>query len=293
MITRRVGFALGLGLALTSAAWAQCCAGKQMAAKADPGHGTGKCAATCDKSKAACAEAKATCEKTGMPLMQYKVGDKTTNCSHQAADWAKDSTTPTQYILGDQTFTDRNAALQAYEARLNDYLGTLTTVQYAVGEKSLTCPMAAGELAKSTHEPVQFRVASFNFTDQNEADTAVTAAKKAADEVTMKKIVDGKEMTCAKGAATCGHSSAMMADGSKQSCKAGATVAASDKDAPTATVKCEYQVGDVKTPCEQTAKVELARARIIAAVQALDQAAHKDVASDRDVVAKTTPAAGV
>jgi hypothetical protein len=190
----------------------------------------------------------------GAPLMQYKVGDQTTMCPKQAAEWSKaKDDLKVRYVVNGTEYSDRAAALQAYQKALDEYLPTMSTVRYAVGDKCVTCPVEAASLAKETGGTVKYRVASFTFADRAQADQAAETARAAADQVKMTYVVDGKEYACHKEA--------------KQSCQA--------KGGETAAKTCEYKVGNMKTCCETTAKVELTSARIIAAYQALAQAANQ------------------
>jgi hypothetical protein len=256
-----VSVAIVLASTLTAGAAAQCCAGMhkgdQMAAKTADGpvcHHKDSEAAAAQRSKLLTA--------AGAPLMQYKVGDKTTNCPQQAAEWSKDQDAPVRYVLNDTEYSDKLEALKAYQAALEQHLNKMTTVLYAVGDKCVGCPMEAATLAKGAGTTVKYRVASFTFPDREAANRAAQTARAASDKVTMTYVVDGKEYGCDKEA--------------KQTCqsKAGAS-----------TVKTvEYKVGDTKTCCEVTAKVQLATERIIAAYQAL---------ADNGTQAKADQQAGV
>jgi hypothetical protein len=235
-------------------AQAQCGAGKskETAARAD-----GK---TCHQDKKACAQGEQATERNkllaaaGAPLMQYKVGDRTTRCPKQAAEWSKaNDDLKVRYVVNETEYTDKAAALQAYQAALDEYLPKLSAVQYAVGDKCVACPLEAASLAKETGSTVQYRVASFTFADRAQAERAAEAARTAADKVRMTCVVNGKEYACDKEA--------------KHSCCA--------KGSETTAKSCEYKVGEMKTCCETTAKVELTSARIIAAYQALALAANQ------------------
>lgn len=208
------------------------------------------CAGKCD---AACAAAcKGGCPgqgvmATGMPLMKYKLGDQTLVCPRKAAEQAKASGATLRYVVGETEYADKLEALKAYETVLTTYLEQMTTVQFAVGDKCVGCPIAAQALARECGGQVNFRVASFTFTDRNEADKAAEAARAAVEKVTVKQIGDTKEAGCAGSA--------------KRTC--------SGKSANDDGKKCEYQGGDMKTRCQTTASVELIKARIVAAHQAI------------------------
>lgn len=245
-----------VSLALTSNAPAQCSAGAKQTA--DSGN-------TCQHDKSTCAKTsnqagKEACKDkslaaTGMPAMHYKVGDQTTCCPKAAAELAAAHDATIRYVVNDTEYADKAEALQAYAKALDEHLGTMTSVRYAVGDKCVACPMAAGALAKNSGETVKYRVAAFTFADKAAAEQAATAARSAADKVSMTMVVDGKETKCDAAA--------------KKSCDTAAGDTAQGKT-------CEYKVGGTTTPCATTAKVELAKARIEAAQKALEEIAAKD-----------------
>ena len=334
-------FAALLTIGLVAQANAQCCGSKAPAKQAkasccDKGTTKSSCcdksgakaaccskdgdkkAACCDKAAAGQCRGKALAE-SGMPLLKYKVGDQTTSCPEQAREIAaKDVNAKTIYLVGDTEYTDKGAALQAYETVINDYLASATSVRYVVGKECLSCPMHARSLASRNHEQVQYRVASYNFKDQADADRAAEAASKAANGVTWKMVVDGQEYNCDKACfracgdkskcdpakcdqskcdkskcdpakcdkSKCGESccpkGAKIAS-SKETCPATGKTAGSDQDAAPAKQvvegqECQYVVGDLKTCCETTAKVALAQARTQAALDALKNLVGTDVA---------------
>jgi hypothetical protein len=245
-----------LSLTLASTAAAQCCAGAKKTA--DSGE-------TCQKDKSCCAKtgdqaAKGACRDkalaaTGMPVMQYKVGDQTTCCPKAAAEMAKANDAAMRYAVNETEYADKAAALEAYASTLDEYLGTMTTVRFAVGEKCVACPTAAAALAKDSGETMKYRVAAFTFADKAAAEKAADAARTASEKVVMTMVVDGKETKCDATA--------------KKACNKSADSAAAGKT-------CEYRVGETKTNCATTAKVELTKARIETAQKALEEIAAKD-----------------
>lgn len=126
-----------------------------------------------------------------------------------------------------------------------------------VGQECVACPMAADSLAKKNHETVKYRVATFNYDDHKKAQKAAQVAAEAAEKVTWKMVVDGAEYTCEKSAQKACQGSAAKDGGNK---------------------KCEYVVGETRTCCRSTAKVELAKAKIMAAYRALDEFNTDEVA---------------
>ena len=84
----------------------------------------------------------------------------------------------------------------------------MTSVRFAVGDKCVTCPMAAQALAKQSGAKVQYQVALVGYTSKDDADQAAKLAHEAADKVAMKVLVDGKEVACGAGASCCAKSGA-------------------------------------------------------------------------------------
>jgi len=213
----------------------------------------------------------------GMPKMTYIVGDEKTCCPETAAKLAeKNSGAKIQYVLGEKTYADKTEALTAYETALNEYLTTVTTVRYAVGDQCVSCPDAAAKMAADNKQTVKYRVASFTFTDKAKAEEAAKAAKTAADGVKLVSATDakaegktcsaGERKACAAGeAAGCGAKATAKADGEAKSChgdKAAGTVAQAE----------------AKSCCPGSEKVDLVKARIQAAYAAVEKLGGTDVA---------------
>jgi hypothetical protein len=208
----------------------------------------------------------------GAPLMQYKVGDQTTKCPQEAAKLAAaaDGDPKIRYVVDDTEYSHKPEALGAHAKALEAHLAKLSELRYVVGKATLDCPQAATTLAANQHEVVKYRLASFTFEDQAAAQQAADAAREAAEKVQLKTVVDGQEVCNAKtGQKTGDRGGCCAAKGGVAAKKsAGAKDASAGK-------KCEYVVGNVKTLCEATAKVELAQARILAAYDALQEVAGK------------------
>jgi hypothetical protein len=242
--------ALLLVASLTCSAPAQCCAGKAKGQQAAGRIAEGQ---VCHKDQetptgAPTAERGKLLAASGAPLMQYKIGERVTRCPKQAAEWTKaKNDLPVRYIVNATEYTDYGAALQAYQAALEERLAQMSSVRYAVGNQCVACPLEAASLAQQTGSTVKYRVASFTFADRAQANRAAEAARAAADKVRMTYAVDGKKCAGDKEA--------------RHSCRPNGD--------ETAAKTCEHKVGETKTCCETTAKVELTSARIIAAYQAL------------------------
>ncbi len=223
---------------LVAGAWAQekdaksCC-------KKDGASAKSCCQKSGDAAKAGCSEKDAAACKD-MPKMSYVVGDKSVCCPMEAEKLASGDKAKIQYRVGEKTFAQQSEAQVELAAALDGYLTKITTVQYAVGDECMACPMSAEALAKKAGKPVQYRLASFNFSDKAMAEKVSAEAKAAAEKVQMQQMVDGKAVSCSGGAA----------------------VAKSDG-------KSEYCVGDAKTCCPIQAKTMLAQARVEAAMKVI------------------------
>lgn len=268
MRTLIVSLALLLVASLSSTAAAQGCASKS---KNQDGTAKADTHACCHKDKAGCTKKAGDSDchgkvllAAGAPTMKYKFGDKATDCPAQAEEWQGKCDATVRYVVSGAEYADKAEAMKAYETALEKYLASMTSVRYVVGDNCVACPSAAAELAKENGGTVQYRVASFTLADKERAQKAADAARAASEKVTMTYVVDGKEYTCSKG------------DGEAKQAR----------ETSDTTRKCEYKVGDKKTCCEVTAKVELATARIIAAYRALEELGATASAS-RDAVSGT------
>lgn len=215
-----------------------CCASaKAVAAKSE-----------CQEKKT-CPASGANCGTASLPKMTFKVGDKTTACCMEAAKLAEGNESSIQYVVAEKTYASKKEALRAYAELLGEHLGTVTTVSYAVGESKVACAKAADELAAKEKGKVRYALASYTFDSKADAEKAAEAAKKAADGVTMKMVVGEKEFCCKKMAA--------------------------DEAAKCETKKVEFVVGETRTEDEAAAQVALAHARVLAALDAVKNAAEK------------------
>lgn len=223
-------FAATLALAQDSSATPKSCCAGGAEAKAVAGEGT-----TCNKEVVAKACA-------NMPAMTYKIGDKTTCCSHQADELAKGDAKAIKFVVAEKEYSDKTEALKAYNELLGGHLKEITTVKYAVGKECMACPVSAGEMAKKEGKKVEYRLASFNFAEKTSAEKAATVAKEAAEKVSIKVVVGERQFACP--------------------IEAGTVAKASGKP-------MEFVIGEVHTQCYDTAQVELAKARIEAALAAI------------------------
>jgi hypothetical protein len=332
---------------LATNALAQCHHGKATADKGDQKTCTVKKSCT-EGANVACQGGEASCHgksamATGMPLMTYQVGDETTQCPKQFAEWTeKHSNAKVKYTLNGESYCCKTTAMKAYAAALDNYLNSITHVSYAVGDQEMNCPVSAKAMASKNHEQVTYRLASHNFTDHDRAEKMAEIAREAAEKVHMTMMVDGKAVCCSADAscdpAKCAAKGCDPADCAKKGCdpsqcsgaakvadkgtscdpskcdkakavadkgKSGccadkATKVADKGDAKTCDPsKCgeatkvagkrSYKVGNFETCCEQTAQLQLVKARIIAAHNAIANA-MQDTES-QGMAAKTTTGA--
>lgn len=231
---------------MACSAFAQCTAsgGETKATEAKAG---GKCCMAGDKKgecSSTCSEgAKAVAVK--MPKMSYKVGDKEVCCSSEASELAKGDKSKIQFVVAGKSYTSQAEATDALATALDGFMNEVITVKYAVGDSCVACPTAAKEMASKDNKKVQYRVASFNFEKQEDADKAVKVAKEAAAKVEMKMMVGEKCYQCPMSAG----------EAAKKESKS-----------------VEYVVGEKKSCCDKEAKVMLAKARIDAAMKAMSEA---------------------
>ncbi|MEK6676896.1 MAG: hypothetical protein AABZ47_14745 [Planctomycetota bacterium] len=214
------------------------CQGHGTAATASdkPGCGAKKCCKDRGQTVTASAEA----VLASLPGMKYQIGSETTNCPNAAEAMAIKTSAPIKYIVADKTFEGKGEATVALAAVLETELQKLTTVQMLVDGESIGCPHAAKEAAKNPAAKVAYRVGGFNFTDKAKADEAATLASAKAAEVKMTYKVGDASFCCDK--------------------MAGAKVKESGG-------KMTYVVNGEETCCNDTAKLLLAQAKILAIVQ--------------------------
>jgi len=251
-----------LALVVTGFAWACDHAGKAGGCGGAKVAGAG-CSKTCG-SKSDCAK---TCSDqdvagacrvkdvvaAGAPMLKYVVGDETVCCYKKALELADGDSARVRYVIGDAKYTDRAEAMKAFADRLEEYLNSFTTVRYAVGERCVASFDEATALARETGQAVRYRVASVSFADRAPAEEAAGKARSAAEAVRMKLVKDGQEVACDKDAPKI----------AEKGCRG--------KKSEQVETAGEYVVGELKTTCPMTARIELAKARIVAAYRAVQQ----------------------
>lgn len=201
----------------------------------------GDCAKSCGEKAGCCAKSYAAM----LPAMKYRVGDATVECSDKAKELAKGDAKAIKFVVGTKSFDDVVAAEKELTSAYEAFTTEATTVKYAVGDKCVACPMSAGELAKKENKKMAYRLAAYDFASEDAAKKAVAAAKEAAGKVEMKTMVGEKCVACPVEAK----------DLAKKEQK-----------------KVEYVVGESKTCCDVEAKMNLAKARALATLAALEKA---------------------
>jgi hypothetical protein len=188
----------------------------------------------CDKTDAAAA-GKSGCPKAcadkvlaGLPAMTYKVGELETPCFKTATDKASDDA-PLQYMVDGQTYDCRGKATATLVSLLETQAEQMMTVQYAVGGKSVYCPMEAAALAKANGGKVAYRLAGLDFESKEKASDAANTIREAVAKLagTSESGATGTP-GCKPG---CGAKAATVAGGEKKGCawSKAKTVAGSDK----------------------------------------------------------------
>lgn len=186
-------------------------------------------------------------ESVDLPRIGFKVGDTLACCMKSATQMAEGDSTKIKFAVAGKTYDKLGDAKVARLAVLEKYYDDLLTVKYAVGDQCAGCPMAAKTLAKKHGKPVRYRLGTFDFENQIEAEQAAKAARDAGDKITMSWVVADKTFDCPKHAAQAANSNGQ---------------------------KLEYCVGDQKTPCETTGKTRLIEARITEALGVVAKAAQ-------------------
>ncbi|MCO6437375.1 MAG: hypothetical protein J5J06_09840 [Phycisphaerae bacterium] len=157
----------------------------------------GGCKGSCDgKCDGGCKGLKAVL--TSLPSMQYRVGDQTMSCPKSAAKMAQDSGKSMQYVVADKTFDNRHDALVELASMLEAEAESMQSMQYAVGDEAVQCPMTAKSMAEKAGKPMHYRVAGVDFESKDQAEKAVQLVKDAAANVKISYKVGEKSFCCDK-----------------------------------------------------------------------------------------------
>ena len=164
-------------------------------------------------------------------------------------------------------------------------MGDLPKMAYKVGDESVCCADAAASLAKTTGQPISYVVGEKSYTDKKAAMTSLVETTEAfvTDFITPCKCdvsgatkIAGKACNCPVDAGKKAELVSAAVSGismsyavGKESCNCPNKAA---ELAKTSGAEKLYVVGDEKTCCEMTARLNLARAKYKAAVAALASA---------------------
>ncbi len=170
-----------------------------------------------------------------MPSLKYRVGEEVTGCSKSAATMAEASHKPVEFVVGDDVLTDEGKAMVRLTALLEDEAESLQTIQYVANGKCMKCPMTAKRVANEAKSKVAYRVGGVDLPSKETAEKVLASIKEAVSEVAIAYKVDGKSYGCSK----------MAGEKCKKSGK-----------------KMTFVVAGEETPCETTAKLKLAEARV-------------------------------
>ncbi len=164
-------------------------------------------------------------------------------------------------------------------------MAKLPQLNYQVGTEQVCCPNAAAELAKKAEAKIQYVVAERTFASESEAKSALVEATEqfVAEFVKPKTCSESGEITVAGRKACCAGSAAAMAKSAQEAMdKVAMTYQVGEKacSCPNEAAKLAkdsgdvelYVVGEAKTACSVTARLNLARAKYKAAVVAMLQA---------------------
>ncbi len=136
--------------------------------------------------------------------MLIKVGDKETSCPSEARKISTACDTKPVYVLNGTEYHCGVSAKKAYAKQLDAWLKEATTVKYAVGGDTVSCPKAAEQIAAKSEKAggcgsVKYQVASFKFGCEKKAEAASVAAKKAACNASSSVVMTvGDTKTCCK-----------------------------------------------------------------------------------------------
>lgn len=240
----------------------------------------------CDPGKAACG-AKSACGTGEFPAMLAKVGDTVMGCRMTAAKMAKESGDSIVFVVAGEEFKSEAKAMSALADASEEFIGQFVAISCVVDGKLIRCGESCDEAKKAWGESVKtascgskadggdcckkgetktakaggdcckkgktvkangkgccpeaknviFRVAGREFKSKDEAIAAHKQVTAAIKKIQMTYRVDGEVVHCAS----------MIDDKAK------------------AAGKVTYCVGESKTDCPLTARVELAKARYEAA----------------------------
>lgn len=161
------------------------------------------------------------------PKMTYKVGGLETCCFKSASTKAASTGGKMKFLVDGKSYETRGKAEVALAGLTTEKVNEMARVQFVAGNKCYKCPITAAKIAKDGKAKVKYRLAGFDFDDQDQAGKVATKVQAAMSGIKMTYMSEGKPVICLK------------------SCKA-------------AGKKVTYVVGDQETQSEESAKLMLA-----------------------------------
>ena len=128
---------------------------------------------------------------TALPKMTYKVGEFETGCFKTATAKAGEES-KVEYVVDGKSYGCRAEATTALTSLLEQEAEEMMTVQYAVGDTCVHCPMAAKSLAEANGGKIAYRLAGMDFDSKDNADAAAEAVREA-----VAKLASGSETAAA------------------------------------------------------------------------------------------------
>lgn len=219
-----------------------CCQDKQAAQATDKATGGCPHAAklAADSASGGCSKSKAQTVLASLPSMKYRVGAETTCCSKTAGEMAKKTGESMKFVVGEEAFETEDAATAKLASLLDKELESLAAVQYSVNGECGRCPVTAKEQAKKQSATVAYKVAGFEFAEQEKAEKVAKLVSEAIAGVKLSYKVGDEKFCCDK----------MAGAKSKETGKS-----------------MTYVVGDEETPCSKSAQLKLTEAKIRKAVE--------------------------
>lgn len=205
--------------------------------------------AGCGSTQLTAAQSEGQCPKSAMcktalasmPKMMYRVGDQELCCPMGAETASKESGKPVRFVVAGEVFDTKELATVKLVSVTETYANDLLSMQFSAGGECFRCPVSAEEAAKKAQTAVKYRAAGVDFDCKEKAAAALAAAQKAVAGVKLVAYVGDKEYACCV--------------------EAGKAAKESGKE-------LVYVVGEQKTPCETTAKLNFAQAKVQAIVNA-------------------------
>lgn len=137
----------------------------------------GSVAMACDKDAAKTACSGKAVAKAMATAVTYRVGDTETPCPKTAAALAERDHSKVTYVAAGEAFETETEAKTALAKKIEAAIDEMLQVRYAVGDECVSCPMAAGAMAKKAGKAVKYRAVGREFDSEDDAKAAVARAK--------------------------------------------------------------------------------------------------------------------